>query len=133
MIEVASHQNTDIGSRVVQIMWDRHTTLWDYDGQVYDRMNYFDTSAWPVRIAAFHDCCPPKFMLRIIKPLMFALKDKESRSRTLFHDVPENDITQVLSSYGIQKDMLPTDMGGSLVLDQSDWIASRRAAELEEI
>jgi len=69
----------------------------------------------------------------IIKPLMFALKDKESRSRTLFHDVPENRIVETLANFGIQKHMLLTDMGGSLEFGQRDWIASRRAAEMEEI
>jgi hypothetical protein len=31
------------------------------------------------------------------------------------------------------KDMLPTQMGGTIELSQSEWIANRRAVELEEI
>lgn len=135
-VEVASQKrrSDNINSSAVQVMWDLKTSLFDYDRRVYDRMNYFDTSAWPVKIAAFHDCCPPAFMTQIIKPLMFALKDRESRSRTLFHDVPAIDIIDILAKFGIGKDMLPTNMeGGTVELNLRDWIAERRAIELEEI
>ena len=53
---------------------------------------------------------------------MMALTDKRARARTIVHDVPENTIINVLSSYGILKHMLPTVMGGDLVFDQSQWI-----------
>jgi hypothetical protein len=59
--------------------------------------------------------------------------DKRIRSRTLFHDVPESQIVDILSSYGILKEMLPTEMGGTVRLNQAEWMASRRAAEREEI
>jgi hypothetical protein len=59
--------------------------------------------------------------------------DKRIRSRTLFHDVPESQIVDILSSYGILKEMLPTEMGGTVRLNQAEWMASQRAAESEEI
>jgi len=43
------------------------------------------------------------------------------------------EILNVLSEYGISKEMLPDVMGGSLVAHQLEWIENRRAAELEEI
>lgn len=49
------------------------------------------------------------------------------------HNVPDSEITQVLSCYGILQSMLPSEMGGSLELNQGEWIANRRAAELQEI
>ena len=69
------------------------------------------------------------FLLQILSAVM----DKESRARMLFHTVPENELFSVLSEYGLQQDMLPTDMGGSLEFDMSEWIENRRANELEEI
>ena len=133
VIEVTSQENTDMRSSVAQIIWLKNMTIWDYDRKVYDRMEYFETNAFPIRNCAFHICCAPSFVYRILKPILYAVKDKESRSRSLFHDVPESKIFDVLSSYGINKDMLPTDMGGTLQFGQCEWIASRRAAELEEI
>lgn len=62
-----------------------------------------------------------------------ALKSKSGRTRTQVHDVPEDKIAESLSSYGILDSMLPTELGGSVNLDQAAWIAQRRAAEMEEI
>ena len=133
VIEVASQSNNDMRSSVVEISWLKNGTVWDYDHKVYDRMDYLEMSAWPIRFCSFHACCPPSFVHRFVKPIIFAMKDKESRSRTMFHDVPESKILEVMASYGIMKDMLPTDMGGNLEFDQTEWIANRRASELEEI
>jgi hypothetical protein len=59
--------------------------------------------------------------------------DKHARSRRLFHDVPESQLLDVLSDYGILKEMLPIERGGTVRLNQSEWIAHRRAAELKDI
>lgn len=132
MIEVASQQNTDIVSGIVEIVWDKESTVWNYDSKVYDRWTYFETHAWPVQITAFHACCPPPFIKRMIYPIMMALTDKRARARTIVHDCAETDILHTLFRYGILRNMLPTAIGGDLVLDQSRWIADRKAAELED-
>jgi hypothetical protein len=49
------------------------------------------------------------------------------------HDVSENEIVHALSEYGISREMLPTEMGGTVELNPTEWIAQRRAAEMEEI
>ena len=60
--------------------------------------------------------------------------EQEFRARTLAHDVPDTEILQVLIKYGISKSMLPTEMGGGLSANhQLEWLANRRAVELEEI
>jgi hypothetical protein len=69
----------------------------------------------------------------IVKPIVFSLVDKHARSRMLIHNVPESQLLDVLSDYGILKNMLPTEMGGPVQLDPAEWIASRRAVELGEI
>lgn len=55
------------------------------------------------------------------------------RIHTIQHDVPENEIIEVLSNYGIYRDMLPTDMGGTVKLDLDEFVANRFATELEEL
>lgn len=164
MIEVAAHEKQqDIEGGIVEIVWDKESTVWDYgetnsrhvvaylithpgtniprtycihalsDSQVYSRWTYFETHAWPTKITAFHVCLPPPFILRIIFPIMMALTDKRARARTMIHNVPESDIIEVLSSYGILKHMLPTVIGGDLAFDQIQWIINRRVAEMEEL
>jgi hypothetical protein len=71
--------------------------------------------------------------VKVVKPIVSALMDKHARSRTLMHDVPESEIPGVLSSCGIQKYMLPTQLERTVLLDQVKRIASQRAAELEDI
>jgi len=132
VIEVASHENTDVSSNSVQMVWLKHMTILDYD-KIYDRMHVYESSAWPNRNCSFHVCCPESYTLRVLKPVLFAVADKESRARTLFHTVPESKLFSVLSEYGIHQAMLPTDMGGSVQYDHSEWIENRRATELEEI
>jgi len=34
-IECASKENNEIGSGIVQILWERDTTLWDYDNKMH--------------------------------------------------------------------------------------------------
>lgn len=59
------------------------------------------------------------------------MKSRESRSRTLYHNVPETEIIRVLAQYGILKSMLPSEMGGTLEFEQSEWLVQRRAKEIE--
>jgi hypothetical protein len=83
-------------------------------------------NGWPVMVIA------PWFMVRIIKPLLCTLRDKQSCSSTLIHD-PESNMSDVLSDYGILHEFLLTEMGRTFQLNQAEWISNRRAAELQEI
>jgi hypothetical protein len=68
---------------------------------------------------------------KIIKTIIFSFMDKRTRSRILLHDVSDSQILDVLSSYGILPEMAPTELGGTVELKQAEWIANRRAVELE--
>jgi hypothetical protein len=107
--------------------------MWDYDHGLTNRLSYLVQSCWPVKRMASHLCCAPWVFVKTIKPIIDALQDKHTRCRKLVHDVPESQLLDVLSDYGILKEMLPTEMGGTIVFDQAEWIASQRAAELKEI
>jgi hypothetical protein len=132
-MEVASQENTDVRSGVVYIIWDRDSTIWDFDYKLQSRLTYLDRSCWPVKLVAAHPCCSPGFVIRMTKPIIYALMDKQTRSRTMIHDVPDSQILQDLFTYGIMNDMLPTVMGGTIQLNQSEWISKRRALEIDEI
>lgn len=129
--EVAAQINNSNG--IVNIVWFKDATIWDYD-RVFDKWAYFMSSCWPIKLIANHLVRAPTMILRFAKPIIHSFVSKEFRTRTLSHNaVTERDILHVLWSYGLQEEMLPTQMGGSIVLDQEEWIANRRAAELEEI
>ena len=68
-----------------------------------------------------------------INPIVYALFDKRIRCHILIRGVPENQILEVLSAYGLLEDTLPTEMGSTFELDQSERIGNRWAAEIEDI
>lgn len=109
------------------------TTIYDYDSKVSDKMVYLCRRCFPLKTMPTHICCANPIIVRILKPLMKALMNKEARQRFLMHDAPPSGILGVLSKYGITKYVLPTEMGGEIQLDQIEWIACRRAIEMEEI
>lgn len=80
-----------------------------------------------------HICCPSSILLRMLKPVVRALMSKALRTRMKIHDVSPSEIVDSLCPYGITKDMLPSQVGGSIHLDPLLWLANRRAAEMEEI
>jgi hypothetical protein len=132
-IEVTSKENTDVRSGFVMICWDKKKAFASYDIAVDFRVPILERRCWPVRTIAAHVCSPPWFAARVLKPVGYALLDKHKRSRIIIHDVPESQILDALSSYGILKHMLPVEMGGTVLLNQAEWISNRRAVELSEI
>ena len=132
-IEVASQENTDISSGYVCVVWDKGSSVMDFDHRLYQHIMHYEMTAWPVKLIASHICCSPSFIFRLVKPILLALTDKRTRTRTNFHNCPEDRLLEALSSYGILKDMLPVEMGGTIELNMYEWIAHRRAAELEEL
>lgn len=74
-------------------------------------------------------CCSPE-SIAPLKSVLFGAMDTASRARMIFHPVSssESELLSVLAEYGIEKEMLPKDIGGTLKLDQKEWIAKRRAA-----
>jgi hypothetical protein len=109
-------------------------TIWDYDHGLYKRILCFSMNCWPVKMIACHGVgSAPSIFTKMLKRITNALMDKHTRCRVLQHNVPVSQIPDVLSHYGIMKYMLPAEMGGTVKFDLTEWIASRRAAELEEI
>lgn len=160
-----AQQSTDIGSGYVCVVWDKGSSVWDFDQKVYRKLMEYEMNAWPVKLVSSHICCTPSYILRIIKPskyhvlcglffvplaslcspmrprfycrpilpVLFAFTDKRTRTRTNLHDVPESQLLKTLSEFGIRREMLPTEMGGTIQLNAYEWMAERRAIELEEL
>lgn len=132
MFEVAAQLSNDIGNGCVLISWGKFSTVFDFPPSVYDRVAEFEKCCMPIRFVAAHSCCPSMIMC-VMRPILLALTDKRMRTRTLIHNVQETEIFDALISYGITKDMLPTEMGGTVPLNQREWMANRIATEMEEI
>jgi len=81
-MEVAAKDNTDIGSGVVLVVWDKHSSILDYERKVWNPFMRFMTLVWPIKNAAIHSCCTPPFVVRLIKPSTYR-DDKEAWFRVV--------------------------------------------------
>ncbi|CAB9502817.1 Transfer protein [Seminavis robusta] len=113
----------------VVLCWVKHATIWDFDRYVYCRFPYYQNDFFPFRRAASHDCCADKLGVTLFRPVDMIVHDKASRMRRMHHCVPESEIVAVLKAYGIERWMLPLEMGGTLEDVQRKWVAQRRALE----
>jgi len=68
----------------------------------------------PLRFSALHCTGLPPMIIRIIKPVVFALLDKETRARMIPHVERDDALLEQLETYGLPKDALPVEMGGDL-------------------
>lgn len=130
-MEIMAREHDDF----VFLLWEKNASLWNYDRSIVSQVPYYYNHCWPIKPMPTHSCYPNAFVRRVIKPVLVATLSKEGRARTLIHDVPENEILDLLTNYGIRREMLPTSMGGTVDLDKwlLSWIAYRRAIEMEEI
>jgi hypothetical protein len=130
VIEVASQSNANI----VNLVWDKDSTLFDFDRHLYEKFSFFKYQCWPVKFECRHLCCTRNIAARVLLPVVLAFQSKQWRARFVVHNVPQEEIVSALAEYGITKEMLPSDtFRGTLQFNQSEWIAQRRAAELKEI
>ena len=93
---------------------------------------YYEKSCFPIRAAASHACCAPSAIVRTIGQILLALLDSRGRARIVFHD-NKDELIERFSEYGIEKEMLPVELGGTIDLDANGWISQRRSVEMEGI
>lgn len=130
VIEVAASES--FGDFVV-IAWLHSVTLFDFPRRVFGRLVTHEKSALPIKFAAAH--CFVKATnaaVRTMMPLIGSLMDRRGRSRFIIHDVPANETSEAVAEYGITREMLPELLGGKIEINPREWIANRRAIELEQ-
>lgn len=114
----------------VALVDEQGASIFDFESRVDSKVAYYMNDVWPARAIPMHSCCPTGFFVKAVKPITFMWMNRIVRARFVIHEVPENELLSSLSPYGITSEMLPMEMGGTLVLNQREWIASRRANEM---
>ena len=82
--------------------------------------------AIPVRLSAIHLCRPPSFF-KIIFAFMKLFMKERTKKRFRVHFGTRDQVFEKLSSYGLEKDMLPTEVGGNVVLNLVAWLEKRKS------
>lgn len=83
----------------------------------------------PMRVGAFHVCHAPT-TLKLVLPFFKVLLGSRLRKRIKFHFGTDEHVVSKLGNYGIQVENIPTELGGTLVLNQNKWVAKRRESGL---
>ncbi len=73
----------------------------------------------PIRVGGFHVCHPPWFFGKIVYPLMKVIMPSHMSKRIRVHVGSEEKVLATLQQFGMEKDVLPSDIGGDVVLTSS--------------
>ena len=82
----------------------------------------------PVRLAAVHLCRPPS-IIKLIWPIVRMFMTKRTRKRVLFHFGSFDSVSKSLATFGLKKELLPTEIGGEYKHDHAQWLEERRKLE----
>lgn len=80
----------------------------------------------PIRIGVFHVCHPPGFF-QLVFPVFKMFLGERLRKRFRVHGGSDNHVLETLAGFGLTKDHLPSEIGGNIVLDHTDWLVDRKA------
>ena len=112
---------------VVMMVYPHHVQLHQLDRKLMKLNTECIKGAIPVRLAAFHVCHPPTFFA-IVWQLLKVILGK-LRKRVKIHSGERDHVLEALSAFGLTKDVVPTDIGGDVLLDVDGWLDHRRAME----
>lgn len=81
----------------------------------------------PVRIGGFHVCHPPWFFGKIVFPIMKVIMGERMRKRIRVHSGSEERVLENLKGYGLGREVLPSEIGGDVILDMDSWIQEMKS------
>eukprot|EP01082_Thalassiosira_pseudonana_P009424 g8394.t1 g8394 contig29:416916-417580(-) len=87
----------------------------------------------PSRLANYNkhnECHPPWFFGKVAFPLMKLDMPERMRKRVRVHVGSEEKVLKELEEVGIGREVLPSEIGGNVVLDNDGWMQERKMAGL---
>ena len=126
LLEIAV-QHKSLQSRGFVVLFDisngtgRHRTR-----QSQQYMQHALDGAFPIRMCSLHIVCNVNSLFtRVVFPVMKRFASKHVRLRTRFHRGSGEDILRSLAEFNLPRDRLPSDIGGSVLLDINQFLIDR--------
>lgn len=95
------------------------TSIWNWDKVLHDAFVTLEKDILPFEWCGIHVCSCPSLLMKLIKPVALAMGDLRTRHRLVFHEGVG--YTETLQDYGVEKSMLPSDVGGTGSMDANSW------------
>jgi hypothetical protein len=80
------------------------------------------TGCIPVRLGGFHICHPPWFFGHIVFPIIKVIMPERMRKRLRLHQGSNEKVLASLKKFGLEREVLPIDLGGDVILDTDSWL-----------
>ena len=126
-IMVALEEESTQQRGIVIIFWP-YKERWDQPNrQFLSLLASSVKGALPVRLSAIH-VCQHKPIFNLLIPLVKFFMGERLRKRLRFHSGSNDQVRTALAPYGLTKNVLPTELGGDVELQQEKWLAARKQA-----
>lgn len=117
-------------SGMVAVAFPHHAKISVVDRKLM-KMNMDSMSGClPIRIGGFHICQPPWFFGKVVFPIMKVVMPERMRKRVRVHTGSEEKVLENLKEFGLGRDVLPTDIGGDVILDNDAWVQEMKSRGL---
>ena len=81
-------------------------------------------------MGAFHIVHPPWFFGKIVFPIMKIVMPERMRKRVRVHVGSEEKVLNNLKEFGLDREVLPSDIGGDVMLDTDSWVQDMKTRGL---
>jgi CRAL/TRIO domain len=128
------HASLELDERVqkngmIFLAWPHHARFPQLDRALAKIVLGSIQGALPVRLSAFHLCQPPSFF-KLIFPITKLFLTDRTKKRLKVHVGSTSEVAAKLASFGLSKDDLPEQIGGTVKLDVEKWLKERRTSGL---
>eukprot|EP00984_Skeletonema_dohrnii_P023423 scaffold12513_cov103-Skeletonema_dohrnii-CCMP3373.AAC.10 len=107
---------------VVVIAYPHHAKISYLDKKLMKMNMESITGCIPVRMGSFHICHPPWFFGNIIFPLIKVIMPDRMKKRIRVHSGSREKVLDSLEKFGLERTVLPSDIGGDVILDTDGWL-----------
>lgn len=113
---------------VVVVAYPHGAKLSHVDRKLMKTSGAMISGVLPVRLGAFHICHPPWFFGRVIFPLMKVIMPARLSRRINVETGKREEVLAALDKFGLGKEVVPSDLGGELVLKEGmDYVDDLKA------
>jgi hypothetical protein len=116
LIDKCFYSYRPTGTGVVIVVFPHHAKISTIDRKLI-KINIDSLSGClPIRVGGFHICHPPWFFGKIVYPIMKVVMPTRMSKRIRVHVGSEEKVLENLKQFGLEKNVLPSDIGGDIVL-----------------